>query len=185
MAVATAPAFAQASDPGVGVGVNFGFTTNSVHGTDVTGAYKSRTGGLFGLWVGGNRNGLVGFTGEFNYLMGGYKDPSGSEIKQNIFEIPLLAHINFGSRSHNGPMFFGLVGPVLDFNLKSKIDDVDVSDNYNGFTAGVMAGAGLEAYRLGVQVRGNWGLRNVAKDLGTITDVKTRSIQILGTFRFN
>jgi hypothetical protein len=185
---AAAPALVQnraGHEGGIGVGANVGFTTNSVHGTDISGAFKSRTGALFGLWVGGNKGGLIGFTGEFNYIMGGFKDADGNDIKQNIVEIPTVFHINIGSRRRNGVAGFILAGPVFDINLKSKIGDVDVTDNFNGFSEGVMAGAGIEAYRVGVQVRGNWGLVNVAKNFADMSDVKTRSIQIVGTVRFN
>ena len=184
-----APAFAQNQnrasheDNGIGVGANFGITSNSVS-TDLGGTYKHRTGSLFGLWIGGNKNGLIGFTGEFNYLMTKYDDGLGNDVKQKVFEIPAVFHVNVGSHSRNGVGGFILFGPAFDFLLKSSINDIDNKSNFNGANIGIMAGGGIEAYRIGVQVRGNWGVKNISKN-GGVTDVKTRQVQIVGTFRFN
>ena len=54
-----------------------------------------------GLWVGGNKNGLIGFTGEFIYLTRKLEDPFGSVLKTTALEIPAVFHINVGSRSRN------------------------------------------------------------------------------------
>ncbi len=186
--LAAAPAFAQNQnkagheDNGIGIGVLGGFTSNSIS-TDLPGTYDNRTGSMFGLWVGGNKNGLIGFTGEFNYLISKYgQGPNDQTTK--VFEIPALFHINIGSRHRNGVGGFILFGPAVDFLLQAKSGGADDKSVFNSEDIGIMAGGGIEAYRIGVQVRGNWGLRNIDNS-GDTASIKTRQIQIVGTFRFN
>src|SRR5881296_2227658 len=61
------PANTNTSQGGIGVGVEGGFARTTLSG-DVVADYNSRNAGLIGLWVGGNKNGMVGFVGEFLYL---------------------------------------------------------------------------------------------------------------------
>ncbi len=140
----------------------------------------------FGLWVGGNKNGLIGFTGEFIYLTRKLEDPFGGILKTTALEIPAVFHINVGSHSRNGVMGYGIVGPVFTINLKQKlvVNDLDVSDNFNGADIGIIGGAGVEIYRFAVEARGNWGLRNIS-DNGDTNDLKTFTFELLGKFRFN
>ena len=188
--LAAAPAFAQNQVPnhaghednGIGLGVLGGFTSNSIS-TDASVTFDRRTGSMFGLWVGGNKNGLIGFTGEFNYLISKYGSGDNDQTTK-VFEIPAVFHINVGSRHRNGVGGFILVGPVVDFLLQANSGGADNKSEFNSEDIGIMAGGGIEAYRIGVQVRGNWGLRNV-NNSGDTGNIKTRQIQIIGTFRFN
>jgi hypothetical protein len=183
-----APAFGQGAsreDGGIGIGVSAGVTRDSFRDSDLQNFFSTKTGTMFGLWVGGNKNGLIGFTGEFNYLMRRVGIEGTDDVyKSQVLEIPAVFHVNVGQRTRNGVMGYGLVGPVFSVNLKQKLNDVDVSDNFNGADVGVMAGAGIEAYRIGAEVRGNWGLRNIS-DSGDVSNSKTFSLEFLVKFRIN
>jgi len=185
---AAQPAMAQNNtsneDEGIGVGALAMMVRPSVKGDGLDDYFEGRTGTGFGLWVGGNKNGLIGFTGEFIYLTRKLEDPFGSVLKTTALEIPAVFHINVGSRSRNAVSGYGIIGPVFTINLKQEFDDLDVSDDFNGADIGVMAGAGIEFFRIGVEARGNWGLRNINSD-GDTTKVKNFAFELVGKFRFN
>ena len=58
------------------------------------------------------------------------------------------------------------------------------SDEFNGADIGILAGAGFEIFRIGVEVRHNWGLRTISHE-GDVGDIKTRAWEFLVKFRFN
>ncbi|HYN06010.1 MAG TPA: outer membrane beta-barrel protein [Vicinamibacterales bacterium] len=191
---AVTPAWAQGNqqnvsnqDSGIGVGVLAGIVRPQVKLEGFDEFFENKNGTMLGLWVGGNKNGLIGFTGEFIYLWRKADTPLG-ELKFPAFEIPAVFHINFGSSDRNKAMGYALVGPVFTFNLKQKLDGVDVEDDndlkFRGADIGIMAGGGFEVIRIGVEVRGNWGLRNISES-GGVNDIKTRSIEFVVKFRFN
>jgi hypothetical protein len=60
----------------------------------------------------------------------------------------------------------------------------DVSDNFNGADIGIIGGAGIEVFRIGIEGRGNWGLRNINTS-GDVSDTKTFTVELLGKFAFN
>ncbi len=194
---AVTPAWAQGNqqnvsnqDSGIGVGVLAGIVRPQlkVEG-GVDDFFTNKTGTMLGLWVGGNKNGLIGFTGEFIYVFRKTDingDLEGGELKYPAFEIPAVFHINFGSSDRNKAMGYALVGPVFTFNLKQKLDGEDLDDDvkFRGADIGIMAGGGFEVIRIGVEVRGNWGLRNINNE-GDVDKIKARSIEFLVKFRFN
>jgi hypothetical protein len=180
------PALAQQNNSdansGIGVGAlamaafpNLSNATSS--GLDAKNAYG------FGLWVGGNKGGTVGFTGEFIYRLSKLSGAAGT-VKRQSLEIPAVFHINFGSRSKNGAMGYGIVGPAFTINVKDKLTGGVSGTNFAGADIGIMAGAGFEVARIGVEGRGNWGLRNIS-DSGTTSKTKEFSVEIVGKVRFN
>ena len=193
---AVTPAWAQGNqqnvsnqDEGIGVGVLAGIVRPKLQAEGFDDFAETRTGTMLGLWVGGNKNGLIGFTGEFIYLFRKTDingDAAGGELKFPAIEIPAVFHINFGSSDRNKAMGYALVGPVFTLNLKQKLDgeDIDEDDEFRGADIGIMAGGGFEVFRIGVEVRGNWGLRNINQE-GDLVDIKTRSVEFLVKFRFN
>lgn len=132
-----------------------------------------------GLWVGGNRNGAVGFVGEFMYLRRG-----DDEFTSNAIQIPALFHVNLGTRSANGAGVYLIAGPSFTINLKQELDGLDISDDFAGADIGVIGGLGVEFFRFGLEGRVNWGLRNV-DNTGTFDDLKTRTYEFVGKFAFN
>jgi hypothetical protein len=139
----------------------------------------NKTGWGAGLWVGGNRNGRIGFVGEFIYLVRG-----DDEFKTTAVQIPAVFHINFGSRDRNRVGGYVVAGPSFTVNLKQESYGVDISDDFNGADIGVIGGLGVEFFRIGIEGRGNWGLRNINSD-GDVIDTKTFTFELLGKFAFN
>ena len=79
---------------------------------------------------------------------------------------------------------YGLVGPVFDI----KIDDLgfNIAQEYEGLDIGIMAGAGIEVSRVGFEVRGNWGLREIVDgNFLTAEKIKTFTLEALIKLRIN
>jgi hypothetical protein len=193
-----APAFAQQSttttkttvgnnsESGIGIGVEAGIAVNKVS-TDISTNFDTRTGEMFGLWIGGNKGGVLGFTEEFLYVIRKL-GPSSAEVTQHALELPSLFRINFGSRSTNGVAGYAVVGPVFTINVKTDVPAGLNADNFQSADIGVMAGGGIEAYRVGFEVRGNWGQKSITTsgtNVGQFVDAKNRSIEFVVKFRFN
>ncbi len=178
-----APALAQGSgnsDSGVGVGALFGLARATERGSDGDG---SASGPMLGIWFGGNRNGRVGFMGELSWMR--LKETVGSvDATVSFLEIPAVFTINFGDRSREGARVYAVVGPVFDFKVGEQFGGIDTED-FKGVDIGLLAGIGVEVNRIGVEVRGNWGMRNIAAGDEVVSDLKKFTLQILGKFRFN
>jgi hypothetical protein len=172
-------------DSGIGFGVLAMLTRTSINEADDLVDVDSGTGYGFGAWVGGNRNGRVGFVGEFIYAIRKVSDGP-EDVKFKVFEIPAVFHVNVGSRSRNSIGGYVVVGPVFTFNLGQTIngEDIDEDSKFKGADIGIIGGAGIEVYRVGIEVRGNWGLRSIS-DEGDFLKIKTTSVEILGKFAFN
>jgi hypothetical protein len=174
-------------DAGIGIGLSLGLTRDTLKTDQAEDFFKTKTGTLFGLWIGGNKNGVVGFTGEFNYLRrkAGGTD-SDNDVTLQALEIPAVFHINFGSRSRNGVAGYGVLGPVFTINLKESIKNGVAGDNFNSADVGLMFGAGVEGYRVGLEIRANWGFKSVTNDDGgNFVDAKSRSVEVVGKVRLN
>lgn len=172
----------RVQDQGISFGVLGMITRAKFTGDDLFNV-KSRTGGGFGFWIGGNRNGHVGFTGEFIYLTRNI-DANGNQFKSKVLEIPAVFHINFGSRSRNSVGGYIVLGPVVSINLKQSINNGPAGDNFNGADIGLIGGLGVEVMRIGIEGRGNWGFTNISKS-GTTSDARTFTFELLGKFAFN
>lgn len=174
-------------DQGVGIGLDFGMIRNNLHAEGADDLFKAKTGTLFGLWIGGNKNGTVGFVGEFNYVTRKAADANDTdEVTLHALEIPAVFHINFGSNSKNGLGGYGVLGPVFTVNIKKSLKSGLTGDNFNSADVGLAVGAGIEGMRLGLEVRGIWGFKSVTNDNGgDFVDAKSRSVEILGKLRLN
>ena len=179
--------FAQSAraQGGIGIGaeglVQFPELTNVSEGLDAKTAYGG------GLWIGGNKGGVVGFVGEFIYLVKTVEGDPGTSAKQYALEIPAVFHINMGSRRTNGALFYLVLGPVFTVHLKDKLEGALVNTKFAGTTVGAMAGAGFEWFRLGVEGRGNWGLMSIVDEIGGIENPNSKefSFELVGKIRFN
>jgi hypothetical protein len=191
LALIASPALAQSGnqvsnqDEGIGIGVLAGIVRPNLTADNADDFFSSKTGTMFGLWVGGNRGGLIGFTGEFNYIIR-KADTPGGELSFPAFQIPAVFHINFGSADRNKAMGYVVVGPSFTFNLSQKLNGATVPDQekFKGADIGIVGGGGFEIVRIAVEVRGNWGLRTISSE-GSIQEIKSRSIEFLVKFRFN
>jgi outer membrane protein with beta-barrel domain len=183
------PAFAQGANvsEGVGFGVEAGLTRTTVTGSDVQGT-QAQNGLMGGIWFGGNRGGRVGFMGELTYLVKEVGESGGgSTLKLHYLEIPAVLRVNIGSRAKNGASVYVLAGPVVDILLKGDLDGVDVKSQFNGYDAGVLGGLGFEVVRIGVEGRGNWGLKSLVNNSGEFgtSDAKSFTFQIVAKIRIN
>ena len=185
-----AAAQAQYNDEGIGFGVLGGITSSTIS-NDTEIDFDSATGWMAGIWFGGNRNGTLGFMGEISYVVKGATGAiSDSELKIHYLEIPALVRINLGqTKNQGGVLFYPMVGPVVDIQLKNELNGVDVSDQFNGFDIGIIFGGGVEVARFAFEVRYNMGLKGIVSDgdggFGDFGDSKNRSWQFLGKFRIN
>lgn len=169
---------------GIGIGVKGGFLWPSFG--DAQGAgFEENTGWLLGLFIGGNRGGVLGAQTEIQYGKRGAS--SGSiDFEQYFIEIPVLARVNIGSNSLNGVSFYGMAGPVFDINLSTKLAGVDVADNYESLDVGMLIAGGVEITRLFVEARYNQGFKNVLKSGGgAISDTNNKYFAIQLGLRFN
>lgn len=181
-----APPPAQSSAGGIGFGIKGGWLYSSF--SQAGESLDSRSGWEAGIFFGGNRSGVVGLMGELMYARKSFEEgaiPKTTNL--DYFEIPILLRLNIGSSNKNkGVIFYGLAGPVFDFNLKAERDGVDVSDDYETFDIGVLAGGGLEISRIILEARYNWGLKNLLKDSGALSgDLKNQTFALIGGIRFN
>jgi hypothetical protein len=172
--------------PGVGFGVKGGylFSTFSEAGQ----SFSNNNGWEAGIFFGGNRGGVLGVMGEVLYAKKGAKDSTGTiTIDQYYLEIPILLRVNIGSPNRNtGAVVYAIGGPAFDILLKAQQNSIDVKNNFESLDLGIIGGAGVEISRFLIEGRVNWGLRNVLKASGGVSnDLKTRSVAILAGFRFN
>jgi hypothetical protein len=179
-AVAT-PALAQ--DQGVGFGLLGGITRADFDSDGPTDFFESRNGWMAGLWFGGNRDGVLGFMGELS-LVEKRAEGGGETIKLRYLEIPAVLRLNVGQRSRSGVSVYGMAGPVFD--IKIGDEGFNIVDEYEGFDIGILAGGGIEITRIGFEVRGNWGLRQInGGDLADAVEIKTFTLQALVKVRIN
>jgi hypothetical protein len=174
-------------DSGIGVGVLGMLTWPSIDVIDEDANINSRTGWGVGAWVGGNRNGRVGFVGEFIYAVRRVTDADDDDdVDFKTFEIPAVFHVNFGSRSRDSIGGYVVVGPVFSFYLGQTVygEDIDDDSKFKGADIGIIAGAGIEIFRIGIEGRGNWGLREISNE-GDVNKIKTTTFELLGKFAFN
>jgi len=181
---AARPAYAQSSsDAGPGVGVLGLVSRGSIRSDGPDDFFDSKTGWGAGLWFGGNKSGLLGFTGELIYLERNVES-DGLDLETRAIEIPALLRLNIGSRSQNGLTLYAVGGPVFTWNLKQTLAGVELDDSYRSGDIGVMGGIGLEVFRLGIEGRGNWGQRSITVD-GDFDRAKNFTFELVGKLRFN
>ncbi len=188
---------------GFGIGVQFGWLRSSSYSANnavPTESLKAAMPGyMLGLWMGGHKGGAFGFGADINYVIKGATDVRLTrqdglqfigDLKLHYIEVPVMARINIGSRTTNGAAFYVLFGPVIDILLKGEIGSANVKDQFNGFDAGAVAGAGFEVMRIGVEGRFNWAFRTLQSTgngtfLNGLEDSKTFTFVILAKVRFN
>jgi len=181
------PAMAQppADKAGVGIGVKAGVVFPNFTGDDAQDALSGKTGWQAGIFFGGSRGAVVSALAEVNVVnkKAGY---FGEPTNLYYLDIPVLLRVGGGSRTHGGVNVYGVVGPAFDIKIGDNFGDVaNITDAWNGFDIGIVGGVGVEFTRFLVEGRGNWGLRNVNKDLTGVNDIKSRTFAILFGLRFN
>ena len=179
-----------ASAQGIGIGVKGGpvFSTIDFSGDLVDDLEtENRTGWMGGLFIGGNRPGLLGVGVEINYIRRRVRDTdSGAISTLSALDVPVYLRVNGGSRDRSGVNVYGIVGPSININLAADEDGDDIKDEIEDFDLNLVIGGGVEITRFIVEARYMRGLRNIAKDLGEIdASAKSNSFAVLFGVRFN
>lgn len=179
------PASAQNAE-GVGIGIKGGLLFSTLDFGENDDFLTNRTGLIGGLFIGGNRGGLLGVEADILYARKG-AGLSGAEadLDVHMLEIPILLRVNAGSRSLGGVSLYGLAGPAMDFRLKAEFGGVDIIDFTEGYDVNLVLGGGIEITRFLAEVRYNHGLRNISRNFSASDEIKTRSWALLIGVRFN
>ena len=186
MALLAAPgtALAQSRHGGIGAGIKGGplfasFDKGSTYSN------SNRTGFIGGLFLGGNRPGVVGVGVDLLYAKKNTKDPiTGAKIGTDYINVPVYLRINLGSSSTSGVLGYIVAGPDLNFLLKARSGSTDIKGNFERADYGYVVGAGVEITRVILEGRYTKGLGNIAKKT-TDPVTKSKSFQIMIGVRFN
>lgn len=166
-----------------GFGVKAGPTFSSFSSDDLD--FKNRTGLQGGIFLGGNRSGLLGLQVEANFIRKKSESEAlGKSIEIDYLQVPVLLRLNFGTKSNNGFDFYGIVGPSMEAKIREKIEGVTFDDGFESFDLGLMFGAGLEVSRFIVEGRYEKGLRTINKSFSDFAEIKKDSFSILFGIRF-
>lgn len=170
---------------GIGVGLKGGLLFSSLDFGRNDDFLQNRTGLIGGLFIGGNRGGLLGVEADIFYARKGSTLPTNRDLDIHMLEIPVLLRVNAGSRSLGGVSLYGLAGPAMDFRLKSEFNGLDIIDFTEGYDVNLVFGGGIEITRFLAEVRYNHGLRNISKNFSASDEIKTRAWALLIGVRFN
>ena len=187
MAMTASGAFAQ----GIGIGIKGGWLFPEFETDNL--AFDKKTGWQVGMFLGGNRPGLIGAMVELNYGKKGAEVSPAGDFDTTFISVPLFLRVNAGSSSTGGVAGYFLVGPQFDWLLERDLFEESVKDNTKGFEFGLAVGGGLEITRFIIELRYVKGLTAIDKedidDIGDLLDdtqdLKTQSWAILFGFRFN
>lgn len=167
-----------------GVGLNFTDFSKDPAG----GEFKSKVGYQIGGSVAFGKKfyiepGLfyIGKSTEFNYT--GSNIPTTSDFKINGLRIPVAVGLNVIGNEKTMISLRGF-GGLSGFFVTSVSDDVN-KDDINKSNFGVFAGAGLDFWKLYLDLSYEWSLTNVQKDVSAIDIGNSRSLFITAGIRIN
>lgn len=180
------PASTSSGHGGIGIGVKGGLLFATIAEAGEPNAFKNRNGIIGGLFLGGNRTGIVGVGVDLLYARKGGKDPNSSTtLDLDYVNVPVYVRINGGSSSLNGVIGYGIVGVDLNFLLKGKLSTgEDVKSEFERADYGFVVGGGVEITRVVVEARFTQGVGNIAKDKSASV-LKSKSFAIMIGVRFN
>ena len=170
---------AAAQGVGIKVGPTFAdFTSDALD-------FDTRTGIHAGLFIGGNRDGVVGVQTELNWIRKQVEQPlQAREIRIDYLQIPVLLRVNIGGSSANAFRVFGVGGAGVNIKIGDEVDGVTIDDNFEGADIPLLFGGGIEVARIIVEGRYEKGFRRINKLFSDFTDVKSQSFTILFGVRF-
>jgi hypothetical protein len=173
---------------GFGIGAKVGPLFSSLSEAGSSDALKNRTGIIGGLFMGGNRPGIVGVGVDLLFARKGAKEEvTDASVTLDYLNVPVYLRINGGSSNINrGVIGYGIIGVDLNFLLKSKfsVGDVDNTDDFKRADYGLALGAGVEISRVILEGRYTKGLGSIAKDKDD-PELKTQSFAVMVGVRFN
>lgn len=166
----------------VGVGVKGGVVFPSFSSDDLD--FKNKTGYEAGLFLGGNRTGVVGAQVEFNWLQKKTDVAGVGDLKIDYFQIPVLLRLNAGTSSSNNFDFYVIVGPALSFKIGDEVEGIQLDDAFETVEFGLVAGAGIEISRFILEGRYEKGFNAINNNFHDVSDINTQSFAILAGVRF-
>ena len=183
LALVASPGYAQGITFGAKIGANFSKVDQST-GNDTP---DQKTGLAIGGFVEAPVAPQFSIQPEFLYSMRGAKDTSSTpevSLDVNLIQIPVLAKYKFASKSAVHPFVYA--GPGFGFVTSAKVkqdpDEVDIKDQVNTFDTAFILGGGVNIANFLVEVRYDWGLRDLDKD--STNNAKDRTFAILAGYSF-
>ena len=188
-------------EQGLGIFLQGGWVRSSTYNEEGLPGFDTLTpsGVIFGVGFGGNKSGAFGIGVDINYVIKSADDVTflnipdeffaSGEFDTNVLNIPVYGRINFfGHQTKNSPTLYVVFGGFFDILISAKIADEDVKDYFHGFDFGPMGGIGFEAYRVGVEARGQWAMRTLQESgdgtfLNGLQESKAFSFVLLFKFR--
>lgn len=171
---------------GVKAGVNFA----NVSGDDMD-DMDSRIAPLFGGFANIGLTDKLAFQPELLYSMKGAKESGSMDgmdydatVKLSYIDVPLMLKYNIsgGLNIQAGPQLGLLMSADYEMEAGGESESMDIKDELKGMDLGFNLGAGYDFGSLGVDVRYNLGLSNIAdSDDG---DIKNNAIQIGVSYAF-
>lgn len=183
--ITTTTSVSSSEHEGIGIGIKAGPLFSSLNSNVVTDPLDTRTGWIGGLFIGGNRPGIVGVGVDILYARKKVGTPDG-DVTLDYLDIPVLLRINGGSSGLGGVNVYGVVGPDFEFRLKGKLNfDESLGAQMQAVDVGIAAGAGVEITRFIIEGRYTRGFRNLGKDFTANEKITTQSFAVMLGVRFN
>jgi len=182
LALTLLPTAARAD--GFGIGVKGGFLYSNLSFSNANDVFNAKSGWQAGVFFASKR--AIGALVEFNYLEKRAVDAqTGAKTTLQYIDLPTLLKVNIGSGSANGLSFYVAGGPTFDFKVGESISNQALVQSYEHFDFGLVGAARIELTRILIEVRGQWGLRNIAANQVAGGDLHSRSFAILFGLRFH
>jgi hypothetical protein len=172
------------SEGGIGIGIKGGPLFSTLSSEAFKSPLGSRTGWIGGLFIGGNRAGVVGVGVDLLFARKTVATDFG-DTNLDYFQVPIYLRVNIGSSRASGARVYAVVGPAIDVRLKGEFKFEGITKQTEAVDLGLQGGAGVEFARFLVEGRYTKGLRNIGKDLGTTHEIKSKSFAIMLGVRFN
>ena len=166
-----------------GVGIKFGptFADFSSDALD----FDTRTGWHAGLFIGGNRDGVLGVQTEINWIRKQVEQPlEARDIRIDYLQVPVLLRVNIGGGSASAFRVFAVGGAGVNFKIGDEVEGVILDDRFEGADVPLLFGGGIEVARIIVEGRYEKGFRRINKLFSDFTEVKSQSFTILFGVRF-
>jgi hypothetical protein len=98
-------------------------------------------------------------------------------------QIAGLGRVNLADRSEDAVTPYALAGPALEIKIGETLRSLIIRE-YSGADVAIVLGGGVEFGRLLLEARATWGLRHLVANPADGTKVSSRTVAILGGFRF-
>jgi hypothetical protein len=165
-------------EQGLGVFLQGGWVRVTTYGAGGSvPSFATITGGIpgfvIGIGFGGNKSGHFGIGADINYIVVGVNNAQffsldgleafTDDLKLHYLQVPIYGRITFfGTSTKNAPSLYALLGGYIDILLKASLGtQPNVRESFNGFDLGLLAGAGFEVVRIGIEARLHWALRQL------------------------